>query len=98
MAAKKSKGRGVIEETKTAYNFRNRDFIFDVVHAAVAESGMSYSEIRAAGGASTTTVRNYCVGATRSGRHDTLMATLRAVGADVEYTLPSGKKLKLGGK
>lgn len=99
MATKKTKGRGVIEETKTAYNFKNRDPIFDVVQAAVSESNMSYREIRNEGGASTTTVRNYMVGATRSGRHDTLMATLKAVGADVEYILPSGKRMKLlGGK
>lgn len=98
MSAKKTKTRGVIEETRTAYNFKNRDWIFDIVHAGVTESGMSYREIREAGGASTTTVRNYMVGATRSGRHDTLMATLKAVGVDVEYVLPSGKRMKLGGK
>lgn len=98
MATKKTKSRGVIEETKTAYNFKNRDPIFDIVHASVTESGLSFREIRDEGGASTTTIRNYMVGATRSGRHDTLMATLKAVGVDVEYILPSGKRMKLGGK
>lgn len=92
------KGRGIFAETRTAYNFVDRDPIFGIVQSAVAESGMSYAEITEAGGASITTVRNYMKGGTRTGRFDCLMRTIRAAGGDLEAILPSGKKVKLGGK
>lgn len=91
------KTRGILDQTRTAYNFKNRDPIFDVIQAAVTESKLSYAELEREGAASRTTVRNYVVGDSKSGVFSKLMATLKATGADVEFTLPSGKKMKLGG-
>jgi hypothetical protein len=90
--AKKSV-RGIT--TYTAYNFIDRDPIFEFLQTAVQQSGKSYKEIHEAGGATVGTIKRYFNGPTRTVKFDSAMATIKASGSDLVGKLPTGKEVKI---
>lgn len=89
--------RGIVEGTRTAYNWLDRDPIKDFAATAMMESGMSYKEIYEAGGATPATLRRYRnEGGTAM--FSKVMATIRACGGDLEGVTPKGARVKIGKK
>jgi predicted transcriptional regulator len=91
---KSNKKRGIF--AYKSYNFVDKDPVLDIEKTVVQRSGMSFKEIHEAGGATPGTLNKHFNGATKTSRFDTLMATFRACGGDIEFVMPkTGQRVKI---
>lgn len=98
MSKTPAKKKRVIRKRRMAYDYAERDPVFEVVQAMVIASEKSFKELDEEGGATAGTIRRYMGGTSKTGRFDCLMATIRSAGGDLVGILPSGKQVKIGGK
>lgn len=80
-----------------AYPFVEKDPIIDVLRTLKRDSSMSDTQVRDAGGPTTSTLRNWFKGATRRPQFATVAAAAVAMGADnLPLTSEGRQKLKKG--
>lgn len=80
-----------------AYPFSEKDPIIDVLRTIKRDTEMKDSEITAAGGPTTSTLRNWFVGKTRRPQFATVAAAASAMGATTLPLTSEGRaKLKKG--
>lgn len=78
------------------YNFVDRDPAMDIERTIIQRSGKSFQEIKEAGGATPTTLKNHTNGKTKRPIFTTLAATVRACGHDIQFVdLKTGQIFKL---
>lgn len=83
--------------TYKAYPFTTKDPIIDVLRTIKRDTEMKDSEITAAGGPTTSTLRNWFVGKTRRPQFATVAAAASAMGATTLPLTSEGRaKLKKG--
>jgi hypothetical protein len=88
-----SKKRGHF--TWAAYNFEDKDPALYAAKTVVEDSGMTFKEIHAAGGATVATQTKWFLKSARSCRFDALMSTVRAAGGDITFSSPKGRQIKV---
>lgn len=77
----KAKKRGII--TYKSYLFKDKDPILDATRTVQANSGLSYEQIHANGGATPATQRAWFYGETKRPQFTTIAATVLAMGKTV---------------
>ena len=77
-----------------SYNFIDKHPVLDIMHRAVAASGMSYQRIHERSGVGVSTLRNWFYGETKRPSYATVDAVRIAIGAKCVWFDAVGNELK----
>lgn len=81
----------------SAYTFQDHDPVLDVIDTMRKESGLSFEEVQAKGGATAGTLRNWRKRKVKRPQFTTVAASARAMGYDtIPLTATGRAKLKRG--